>query len=154
MTSRDSMVVTPYFGVAEEVKQPTDIFVVMPFRPELQPVYEDHIASVSRALGLTVSRGDVFFTAHAVMNDIWSAIVSSKIIIADCTGKNPNVFYEIGIAHTVGRPIILVTQNSEDVPFDIKHLRYIHYTLTPRGMKEFEKALRATLTTELGLPDQ
>jgi hypothetical protein len=83
------------------------------------------------------------------MQDIWNAIAASKIIIADCTGKNPNVFYEIGIAHTLGRPVILITQNPEDVPFDVRHFRYIRYELTPRGMKAFEKTLEATLANEL-----
>jgi hypothetical protein len=41
------------------------------------------------------------------MWDVWNSIYSSSIIIADCTGRNPNVFYELGIAHTLGKPVIL-----------------------------------------------
>jgi len=70
-------------------------------------------------------------------------------VIADCTGRNPNVFYEIGLAHASGKPVILITQNSDDVPFDIRHLRYIQYDYTPRGMRVFEKRLVDTLKTEV-----
>ena len=79
------------------------------------------------------------------MGDIWSAIFLAYCIIADCTGRNPNVFYEMGIAHTIGKRIILITQDEEDVPFDIRAIRFIKYEFTPRGMKQLERKLTATL---------
>ena len=94
-------------------------------------------------------RGDDFFTVNSVMQDVWSAICAARIVIAECTGRNPNVFYEIGMAHTIGKPIIFVTQNSEDVPFDIRHIRYIKYDYNPRGMKRFEATLKKTLDETL-----
>jgi hypothetical protein len=100
-------------------------------------------------MNLTVARGDDFFTAKSVMSDIWDAINSCRIVIADCTGRNPNVFYEIGMAHTLGKPVILISQNKEDVPFDIQHIRYLTYEFTPRGMSEFEKKLTSTVESEL-----
>ena len=144
-----SIIVNPSFGRPESSKNSSAIFVVMPFQPELQPVYEDHIAAVSGRLNLTVSRADDFSGSHAIMQDVWNAMAGSEIVIADCTGKNPNVFYEIGIAHTLGRPVILITQSPGDVPFDLRHLRYIGYTLTPRGMKLFEESLQQTLVEQL-----
>ena len=56
-----------------------------------------------------------------------------------------------GVAHTIGKPTILITQKSEDVPFDLRYLRYIPYQLTPRGMKEFEKTFKETVINVLGL---
>ena len=126
-------------------------FVLMPFDAYLKPVYEDHIVGSARKLGLRAARGDDFFTSHSVMGDIWNAIMSASAIIADCTGRNPNVFYEIGLAHAVGKPVILITQNKDDVPFDIRHLRYIQYDYTPRGMRAFEERLMDTLRNELGI---
>jgi hypothetical protein len=70
-------------------------------------------------------------------------------LIADCTGRNPNVFYEIGIAHTVGRKVILISQHADDMPFDLAHIRRIAYEYTPRGMAAFEETLRKTLESEL-----
>jgi hypothetical protein len=60
------------------------------------------------------------------------------------------VFYEIGMAHTVGKPVILTTQNETDVPFDLRSIRYIHYRYTPPGMKEFEERLAKTIAGLLG----
>jgi hypothetical protein len=88
----------------------------MPFNADLQGVYEDHIKSVDTNIGLKVARADDFFSTSAIMKDVWTAICKSRVIIADCTGRNPNVFYEIGLAHTVGKPVVLITQNKEDVP--------------------------------------
>lgn len=117
----------------------------MPFETKLSAVYEDHLKSVARELSVTIARADDFFTNHDVITDIWSAIVASKILVADCTGRNPNVFYEIGLAHAIGKPVVLITQQSEDIPFDLRHRRYITYELTPRGMKAFEQALKKAI---------
>jgi hypothetical protein len=150
--SGDSIIVKPFFG-RPEGDAVADIFVMMPFLRELGPVYEDHLSAVARNLHLSIRRADDFFGAHSIMKDVWNAIVGSKICIADCTGRNPNVLYEIGVAHTIGRPVVLITQRVEDVPFDLNHVRYIVYELTPRGMKKFEETLRSTLVEEFDLDD-
>lgn len=78
--------------------------------------------------------------------------MSARLIVADCTHRNPNVFYEIGLAHAIGKPTILLTQKSQDVPFDLRHLRYIACQLTPRGMKEFEQKFQETVRNVLDIP--
>lgn len=149
----ESMTITPFFGKPRPGINP-DIFVLMPFTEELKSVYQDHIRKVAKSLNLKVARADDFFTTHAIMLDIWTAICAVRLIIADCTNRNPNVFYEIGLAHTIGKKVVLITQNKDDVPFDLRHLRYIDYEYTPRGMKEFEKRLTETIKSELAqLPD-
>jgi hypothetical protein len=151
MLGQGSIVVQPYIGPPDKLAKPDDLFVVMPFRDDLKPVWEDHIKNVAKSLGLTVMRADDFFTAHSVMSDVWNAIYGARAIIADCTGRNPNVFYEIGIAHVIGKPVVLIAQNSDDVPFDLRHLRYILYKHTTLGMQQFEQKLAQTLKTELSL---
>ena len=79
------------------------------------------------------------------MADVWTAVYRCRAVIADCTTRDPNVFYEIGMAHKVGKPVILITQDESDVPFDLRHLRYIKYAYTPPGMDAFEANLRLTL---------
>lgn len=148
---RSAIIVKPYFGRPKQIAGAADLFVLMPFDPQLRPIYEDHIAKCAHELHLNIARGDDLFTAHSVMDDIWNAIHGSRIVIADCTGRNPNVFYEIGLAHAIGNPVILITQTIDDVPFDIRHLRYILYDYTPRGMRIFEKRLTDTLRAELGI---
>ena len=147
--SANSIVCSPVFGTPREPSVKSDIFVIMPFLKNLKPVYDDHIRNVSKELKLTVARGDDFFTAGSIISDIWNAINSCRIVVADCTGRNPNVFYEIGMAHTLGKPVILISQNKDDIPFDIQHIRYLVYEFTPRGMSEFENSLKSTLKSEL-----
>ena len=147
--SANSIICAPIFGRPSSPSVKSDVFVIMPFLKELKPVYDDHIRSAVHELNLSIARGDDFFTAKSVMSDIWNAINSCRIVIADCTGRNPNVFYEIGMAHTLGKPVILISQNKDDIPFDIQHIRYIIYEFTPRGMSDFEKKLAATIASEL-----
>ncbi len=141
----NSIIVTPVFNSKEAATNSADVFVAMPFEDSLKAVFEDHIKPVINRIPLTIRRADDLFATHGIMEDVWKAVLGSKIVIADCTGKNPNVFYEIGIAHTVGRPVILITQRADDVPFDLRHLRYILYSFTPRGMDQFEQVLRKTV---------
>jgi hypothetical protein len=146
--SADTVSVTPYFGRPLPMDESIDVFVVMPFAEKLAPVF-DHIKRVAASLSLSVKQAKEFFGAHHVMADVWKAIYGTQLVIADCTGKNPNVFYEIGMAHTVGKPVILITQKPEHVPFDLQGTRYIRYDYTPPGMTEFEAKLAETLRTEL-----
>ena len=141
----ESMIVSPVFGLPRYKKYTYDLFVLMPFQEDLKPVYEDHIKPVATRLNMRVARADDFFSSHSIIDEVWSAISQSRFLIADCTGRNPNVFYEIGIAHSIGKPVILITQNQEDVPFDLRHRRFIKYDCAPRSIKEFEKQLTATL---------
>lgn len=135
-----SVEITPSFGEPDKALK-TEAFVIMPFGTHFDALYEDHITPVCSKLNLNVKRADDINRSSAIISDIWSLLYNSKIVIADCTNKNPNVFYEMGIAHTLGKEIILITQDSEDVPFDVKYLRYLKYDYTPRGMKDFETNL-------------
>jgi hypothetical protein len=124
-----------------------DVFMLMPFEPELEPVFRDHVVNVASELNFNASRGDDLFSNRSIVQDIWSAIHNARVIIADCTGRNANVFYEIGIAHSIGKDTVLIAQTMEDVPFDLRHLRVIIYKFTPRGMHEFESKLKTALET-------
>ena len=147
---RNSSVVTnPLFGPPKEPQAPAELFVMMPFEDRLRPVYEDHIRAVAARLQVKATRADDFFAASAIVSDVWNAIADAQVLIADCTGRNANVFYELGIAHALGKPVILITQSNEDIPFDIQHIRVVNYDFTPRGMKEFETTLEATIRSEM-----
>jgi hypothetical protein len=128
-------------GPPEKKDDWPEVFVLMPFRDELKPVYEGHIKKSIAKLKLRIGRGDEIFGPGPIVNDVWSAIHAARVIVADCTGRNPNVFYEIGLAHAVGRHTILISQSLDDIPFDLRHLRTIQYEYTPPGMKAFEKIL-------------
>ena len=139
------LIVSPRYETYEAERYRSDILVLMPFTEVLTALYEDHLKDVAQVLQLTIARADDFFTSGRIMNAVWTAIVKAKVLIADCTGRNPNVFYEIGLAHALGKPVILIAQTPEDVPFDLSQYRYIEYEFTPRGMLGFEKTLCQTL---------
>lgn len=124
----------------------SDILVIMPFRDEVKPIYEDNISAVCDRLSLSVSRADDYFNTKFIMAEIWAAIRSAKAVIADCTGRSANVFYEIGISHALGKEVILIAQGDDDIPFDIQHIRHIKYVPTPPGMLKFEEILEKTLS--------
>jgi tetratricopeptide (TPR) repeat protein len=80
------------------------------------------------------------------MADLWSAIVSSSAVIAELTTRNPNVLYELGLAHAIRKPAVLLAQTVEDIPFDLKHIRTILYDTTDPDCAE---QLRGSLTNTL-----
>jgi hypothetical protein len=86
----------------------------------------------------------------AIIQDVVSLIDRSRIVVCDCTGRNPNVFYEAGIAHTLGREVILITQSANDIPFDLRHLRYIPYLNNNEGRLALADALQGRMQTVVG----
>ncbi|MBV4460414.1 hypothetical protein KVG96_20860 [Pseudomonas sp. COR58] len=72
-------------------------------------------------------RADDIWENHAIIQDVVDLIDRSSIVVCDCTNRNPNVFYEIGVAHALGKEVILITQSGGDVPFDLAHIRHIRY---------------------------
>lgn len=97
-------------------------------------------------LGLECKKADDIWENTTFIQDIFELIFTSKVMIADFTGKNPNVFYEVGIAHTLGKTVIPITQSLNDIPSDLKHHRALLYHPNEQGYKELcdeiEKRLR------------
>jgi hypothetical protein len=118
-------------------------FIVMPFGVEsLGIVYEDFVKpTLADRCKLRPERGDDMFGSNVVMDDIRKSIRRAQLIIADLTGRNANVFYEVGIAHALNKQVLLMTQSIDDVPFDLRHLRALVYEYSPRGCKKLEKDL-------------
>lgn len=137
--------VRPMFGKPKLTEKAAHVFVIMPFQKELLSVYKGPIRSACRKLRLSVERADDIFSSNDVMDDVWEAMVNSFVVIADCSNRNANVFYELGIAHTLGKPVILITQLKDDVPSDLKSLRYIEYSTSRTGLARLETALCRTL---------
>lgn len=104
-------------------------FVIMPFSPRYQTEYDRVIRPAVEDAGLTCERADEIYSRPHVMGDIWKSLRSSRMVIAELTERNPNVFYEIGLAHPLAKPVIVITRSEDDVPFDLKSLRYLHYNI-------------------------
>ena len=121
------------------------VFVLLPFTEPFNTIYTDHIKpSIESIEGLSCLRADDIYDNRPIIEDIWRCTNEARIIISELTGRNANVFYETGIAHTIGKEVILITQSMDDVPFDLKHLRCIVYEYTPRGIKNLEDNLKST----------
>lgn len=104
------------------------IFVIMPFDSTFDPVYEKFIASTFEAAGCDVFRGDDIRSLQNVMKDVVQSILECDLVVADLTDENPNVFYELGLAHAFDKPVILLTQSIDDVPFDLRSYRLLSYS--------------------------
>jgi len=139
----------PIFG--EPMRQSqfmSDIFMIMPFREKYNKIYTDVVRPTVSELNLTMKRGDEFNSVEgSIMREVWSAIHGCRLCIVETSEINANVYYELGIAHTLGKPAILLTQhhNITDWPFDIRHLRFVVYDDTDEGRIDLEKKLKQQL---------
>jgi hypothetical protein len=104
-------------------------FVMMPFGPWPDVYYKEIFAPAIKEAGMEPLRADELFSTGTVIEQIWEQIQKSKILLADLTGKNANVFYELGLAHAAQKPVVFTSAHLDDVPFDLRHLRVIVYDL-------------------------
>ncbi|HSH74480.1 MAG TPA: hypothetical protein VLA09_02155, partial [Longimicrobiales bacterium] len=116
----------PVYGPGPETKQ-VSCFVVMPFGLPWSDEVHATIRRAAEAQGVQSIRGDDIFTPTDILTDIWIGINRADFIIADITGRNANVLYELGIAHTLAKPVLILTQSVEDVPIDLATRRMIVY---------------------------
>lgn len=136
----------PIFGPPLENSQfQSDIFMIMPFRERFNGIYESIIKETAADLNLVIKRGDDFASRQgSIIKEVWAALNACRLVIAETTEINANVYYELGIAHTLGKPAILLTQATdiEDIPFDIRHLRFIQYEDSIEGGQKLAGDLR------------
>ncbi len=97
-------------------------FVISPFGGWNDRYYSEIYRPAVEGAGLDPKRADDLYRPSAIVHDIWAYVKTSRVMLGDLTGKNPNVFYELGLAHAVGKPVVMVTQSIEDVPFDLRAL--------------------------------
>ena len=108
---------------------PTDTcFVVMPFAVPLGSHYSLIYEPAIKKAGLKPMRADdEIFATGKIIEQVWSGINAAKVLVAELTSRNPNVFYELGLAHALQKPVVLISADEADVPFDVRHIRVIYY---------------------------
>jgi hypothetical protein len=119
----------------------------MPFADQMRPVYDAiREALQSHDVGFAVVRADELFGGDQVMSGVLREMARAQLVIADLTGRNPNVFYELGIAHMTkeAKRVLLLTQSMADVPFDLSAYRCIPYTADPTGLERLRKQVAST----------
>ncbi|MGQ3670911.1 hypothetical protein ACT6QG_00755 [Xanthobacter sp. TB0136] len=129
--------------------EPALASVMMPFDAGFNDVYAAIQLGAGNA-GLRCRRADDIWENPAIIQDVVSLIDRSRVVVCDCTGRNPNVFYEAGIAHTLGREVILITQSEHDIPFDLRHLRHVRYLNNVEGRGALTATLQGRMQTILG----
>lgn len=104
-------------------------FVMMPFGAWSDRYYKELFSVAIKEAGMEPVRADELFSTGTVIEQIWEQIQKAKILLADLTAKNANVFYELGLAHAARKPVVFVSGDVQDVPFDLRHLRVIIYDI-------------------------
>ena len=135
---------TAFDVMSPEAIDPNLVSVMMPFDNKFDLTYRK-IREVATNIGMECRRADDIWENATVIQDVISLIDRSSIVVCDCTGKNANVFYEAGIAHAFGREVVLITQSADDVPFDLRHHRYIHYLGNAEGVQRLGEVLAPRL---------
>jgi len=109
------------------------VAVMMPFNMEFDAVYEAIKLSCKTA-GLRCLRADDIWEESTIVQDIFNLIFRAQVVIVDFTGKNPNVMYETGVAHTLGKHVVPIAQTLTDVPFDMRQHRVLPYLANTQGL--------------------
>lgn len=99
----------------------------MPFEEAFKDVYKLGIKAACVDAETYCERLDEQIFDESMLERVYNQIAKADLIIADMTGRNPNVFYEVGYAHALGKRVILVTKKADDIPFDLKHYYHIVY---------------------------
>ena len=114
--------------MAESESPKPKAFVIMPFGEGFDEIYGLFIAGALAEAGYEVFRADDIRSHQNILKDILSGLTESSLIVADLTGSNPNVYYELGLAHALRKRVILLTQQVDDLPFDLRSYRVIPYS--------------------------
>jgi hypothetical protein len=136
------------FKVPEGDVEPDLVAVMMPYAG-----FDGTYLAIKDACaeaGLRHGRADSLWDDSVLIQDIFSLIFRASIVVVDFTGKNPNVMYETGIAHTLGKHVVPITQSQDDVPFDLRHHRYLRYLPNNEGFEKLAEELASRLKTLAG----
>lgn len=134
------------FRIPDKKPQDGSVAVIMPFRAEFDRTY-DAIKNACVLIGSACFRADDIWENTTFIQDIVDLICCSKVVVVDLTGKNPNVIYETGIAHTLGKHVIPITQVIDDVPSDLRHHRVLKYLPNSEGYMTLQSQLARRIRT-------
>jgi AbiJ N-terminal domain 5 len=120
------------------------VALMMPFDASFAPTHQA-IKRACAAAGYRCLRVDDIWEESTVIQDIFNLIFKAHVVISDFSNKNPNVMYETGIAHTLGKHVVPISQSLDDIPFDMKHHRVLKYLANGEGLASLESKLAQKL---------
>ncbi len=112
------------------------VFVIMPFDPASQDLYESGIKPACQAAGATCARVDEQIFQESILDRIYAQIDGADLVVAEMSDPNPNVFYEAGYAHGIAKPVVLLTRTSEEIPFDLRQYPHVVHDGSTTTLKE------------------
>ena len=128
------------------------VFVLMPFKEEFHDIYQRGIKAACNEVGAYCERVDEQIFLGGILERIYSQIKEADIVVADMTGRNANVFYEVGYAHASHRPVIPLTSDADDMPFDMTPYPHIVYGTDDGGIQRLKEDLKTKLSYLLRSP--
>ncbi|MEO0897430.1 MAG: hypothetical protein AAFY71_13575 [Bacteroidota bacterium] len=134
------LLISPIFGNAPFETQTGSAVVFMPLEAYWSESIWMHIQDTLSSLGFSADRTSSLYSENR-LNYIWEVINKAEIVIADLTYKHPDVFYKIGIAHTLGKPILLLTQHGRDLPSDFKGFAHVVYDNNIYGLQRLTERI-------------
>jgi nucleoside 2-deoxyribosyltransferase len=135
------------------MKKNKRVFVLQPFSPQFDAAYK-MIQAASQTAGVETWRLDQVAVAGSITEQLYAAIEQSDLIVCDITHSNPNVMNELGYAHALREPVILISQRSEHMPFDVRSVRTLFYDAELGRSMEFVRNLETLIQQALQNPDQ
>ncbi|UFH55041.1 hypothetical protein [Spirosoma sp. KNUC1025] len=132
------------FRIPDKPVESNVLSVMMPFESKFSGTYRS-IRNVCDKLRIDCKRADDIWNNSILIQDVFDLIFTSKAVITDFTDRNPNVFYETGVAHTLGKLVIPITQSVNDIPFDLRHHRALTYLSNTEGLLKLEQDLEKKL---------
>lgn len=127
------------------------VFILMPFSDDFEDVYKLGIKPACDKAGAYAESVNEQNFKETILQRIYNQIANADVIIAEMTGRNPNVFYEAGYAHALGKNVILLTQKADDIPFDLKHFPHIVYSKINSLIPKLEKKVRWFIENPKGM---
>lgn len=142
---------TQFYGIQIKKRKPK-VFVIMEFSEKYDNLYNDVIKPVFNEFNLEAYHVGEVFGPGLILNDIHTGIIEAKIVLADITPTNENVFYELGYSHALGKPTILIAEKGKKLPFDTAPYRCLFYEDTIAGKNKAEASLREHIKAILRNP--
>ena len=146
-TSVDASIQVEELVTKQKTEKYPHLFVIMPFSPDLDDVYYLGIHETAKTLGCSCERVDEIEFVGDILDKMYDSIRNSRIVIAEVSTQNANVYYELGYAHALGKPTILITKEISSAPFDIKGFNHIVYT----NIRDLRNKLKSRLSALLGI---
>ena len=137
--------VKPIYQGRDFFIEPDLCFVLMEFQPPYTDIYDHLIKPTVEGEGVRCLKSDDIFTTSSVIEDIWANINKAALIIAEISSNNPNVMYELGICHTVGKNVMMITQYPDKIPFNFRHMRCYPYKNDIPGSDELKRNIKSVI---------